>query len=119
LVYFKGKISIPANLRFHILTWYHENLLHPGTDWMFSYHLAAFHLAQPMHTSWKLCETLQHLPTLQGTEKEIRASKLVGGKWVWFWTFPNFCQKCLWLSVYIWLHWNDGQKTKQKLELSK
>jgi hypothetical protein len=36
-----------------------------------SYHLAAFHLAQPMHTSWKLCETLQHLPTLQGTEKEV------------------------------------------------
>jgi hypothetical protein len=36
-----------------------------------SNHLATFHLAQPMHTSWKLCETLQHLPTLQGTKKEV------------------------------------------------
>jgi hypothetical protein len=35
LVYFKGKIAIPTNLRFHILTWYHENLLHPGADQMF------------------------------------------------------------------------------------
>jgi hypothetical protein len=32
LVYFKGKIAIPTNLCFRILTWYHENLLHPGTD---------------------------------------------------------------------------------------
>jgi hypothetical protein len=32
----------------------------------FKNHLATFHLAQPMHTSWTLCETLQHLPTLQG-----------------------------------------------------
>jgi hypothetical protein len=32
LVYFKGKIVIPTNLRFRILTWYHENLLHPGAD---------------------------------------------------------------------------------------
>jgi hypothetical protein len=32
LVYFKGKIAIPTNLRFRILTWYHENLLHPGTN---------------------------------------------------------------------------------------
>jgi hypothetical protein len=35
LVYFTGKIATPTNLRFHILTWYHENLLHPGADWMF------------------------------------------------------------------------------------
>jgi hypothetical protein len=32
LVYLKGKIVIPTNLRFRILTWYHENLLHPGAD---------------------------------------------------------------------------------------
>jgi hypothetical protein len=32
LVYFKGKITIPTNLCFHILTWYHKNLLHPGAD---------------------------------------------------------------------------------------
>jgi hypothetical protein len=32
LVYFKGKIVIPTNLRFRILTWYHENLLHPGAN---------------------------------------------------------------------------------------
>jgi hypothetical protein len=35
LVYFKGKIMIPTNVCFHTLTWYHENLLHPGADWMF------------------------------------------------------------------------------------
>jgi hypothetical protein len=35
LVYFKGKIAIPTNLCFCILTWYHENLLHPGADQMF------------------------------------------------------------------------------------
>jgi hypothetical protein len=32
LVYFKGKIAIPANLCPHVLTWYHENLLHPGAN---------------------------------------------------------------------------------------
>jgi hypothetical protein len=32
LVYFKGKIAIPTNLCFCILTWYHENLLHPGAN---------------------------------------------------------------------------------------
>jgi hypothetical protein len=35
LVYFKGKIAITTNICFHILTWYHENLLHPGADRMF------------------------------------------------------------------------------------
>jgi hypothetical protein len=30
-----------------------------------------FCLAQPTHTSWKLHETLQHLPTLQVTKKEV------------------------------------------------
>jgi hypothetical protein len=35
LVYFKGKIAIPTNLHSHVLTWYHENLLHPGGDQMF------------------------------------------------------------------------------------
>jgi hypothetical protein len=28
LEYFKGKITIPTNLCSHVLTWYHENLLH-------------------------------------------------------------------------------------------
>jgi hypothetical protein len=28
-------------------------------------------LGPTLHTSWKLCETLQHLPTLQGTKKEV------------------------------------------------
>jgi hypothetical protein len=32
LVYFKGKIAIPTNLCFHIFTWYHKNLLHPGAN---------------------------------------------------------------------------------------
>jgi hypothetical protein len=35
LVYFKGKIMISTNLHFCILTWYHENLLHPGANRMF------------------------------------------------------------------------------------
>jgi hypothetical protein len=44
LVYFKGKIIIPANLCSCILTWYHKNLVHPN-------HLTTFHLAQPRHTN--------------------------------------------------------------------
>jgi hypothetical protein len=36
-----------------------------------SCHLTTFHLAQPMQTSWKLHETLQHYSTLQGTKKEV------------------------------------------------
>jgi hypothetical protein len=32
LVYFKKKIAIPTSLRSRVLTWYHENLLHPGAD---------------------------------------------------------------------------------------
>ncbi len=54
LVYFKGKIAIPTNLCSGILTWYHENLLHPGADQMF--HTISQHFTwprQPTHTSWK------------------------------------------------------------------
>jgi hypothetical protein len=36
-----------------------------------SYNISTFHLAQPTHTSRKLCQTLQHLPTLQDTNKEV------------------------------------------------
>jgi hypothetical protein len=32
LVYFKGKITFPANLHSCVLTWYHKNLLHPVTN---------------------------------------------------------------------------------------
>jgi hypothetical protein len=45
LVYFKGNIVIPTNLCFRILTWYHENLLHPGTDRMF--HTISQHFTWP------------------------------------------------------------------------
>jgi hypothetical protein len=45
LVYFKGKIAIPTNLRFRILTWYHENLLHPGANQMF--HTISQHFTWP------------------------------------------------------------------------
>jgi hypothetical protein len=70
LVYFKGKIAIPANLRSCILTWYHENLLHPGADHMF--HTISQHFTWPsLRTSQKLCQTLQHLPTLQDTKKKV------------------------------------------------
>jgi hypothetical protein len=34
-VYFKGKIMIHTNLCSRLLTWYHENLLHPGANQMF------------------------------------------------------------------------------------
>jgi hypothetical protein len=63
LVYFKGKIVIPTNLCFHILTWYHENLFHPGTDRMF--HNISQHFTWPsLHTQVenfvKHCNTCQH-----------------------------------------------------------
>jgi hypothetical protein len=45
LVYFKGKIMIPTNLCSCVLTWYHENLLHPGTDQMF--HTISQHFTWP------------------------------------------------------------------------
>jgi hypothetical protein len=63
LVYFKGKIVIPTNLCFRILTWYHENLLHPGADRMF--HTISQHFTWPsLHTQVenfvKHCNTCQH-----------------------------------------------------------
>jgi hypothetical protein len=45
LVYFKGKIAIPTNLCSGILTWYRENLLHPGADRMF--HTISQHFTWP------------------------------------------------------------------------
>jgi hypothetical protein len=45
LVYFKGKIAIPANLHSCVLTWYHKNLLHPSTNWMF--HTISQHFTWP------------------------------------------------------------------------
>jgi hypothetical protein len=66
LVYFKGKIAIPTNLCFHILTWYHKNLLHPGADRMF--HTVSQHFTWPsLHTQVenfvKHCNTCQHYKT--------------------------------------------------------
>jgi hypothetical protein len=58
LVYFKGKLVIPTNLCFRILTWYHENLLHPGTNQMF--HTILQHFTWPslhshkLKTSWNI-----------------------------------------------------------------
>jgi hypothetical protein len=52
LVHFKGKIVIPTNLCSCILTWYHENLLHPGADHMF--HTISQHLTWPSLRTQKL-----------------------------------------------------------------
>jgi hypothetical protein len=53
LVCFKGKIAIPTNLCSRVLTWYyHENLLHPGTNRM-------FHITQ-VENFVKYCSTCQH-----------------------------------------------------------
>jgi hypothetical protein len=63
LVYFKGKIAIPTNLRFRILTWYHENLLHPGADRMFhtiSQHFTWPSLRTQVENFVKHCNTCQH-----------------------------------------------------------
>jgi transposase InsO family protein len=63
LVYFKGKIAIPTNLRFRILTWYHENLLHPGNDRMFhtiSQHFTWPSLRTQVENFVKHCNTCQH-----------------------------------------------------------
>jgi hypothetical protein len=63
LVYFKGKIVIPTNLCFRILTWYHENLLHPGNDWMFhtiSQHFTWPSLHMQVENFVKHCNTCQH-----------------------------------------------------------
>jgi hypothetical protein len=63
LVYFKGKIVIPTNLCFRILTWYHENLLHPGADRMFHTILQHFtwpSLCTQVENFVKHCNTCQH-----------------------------------------------------------
>jgi hypothetical protein len=63
LVYFKGKIVIPTNLRFCILTRYHENLLHPGADRMFhniSQHFTWPSLRTQVENFVKHCNTCQH-----------------------------------------------------------
>jgi hypothetical protein len=63
LVYFKGKIVIPTNLRFRILTWYHEILLHPGADRMFhtiSQHFTWPSLCTQVENFVKHCNTCQH-----------------------------------------------------------
>jgi hypothetical protein len=63
LVYFKGKIVIPTNLCLCTLTWYHENLLHPGADQLF--HTILQHFAWPslctqVENFVKHCNTCQH-----------------------------------------------------------
>jgi hypothetical protein len=63
LIYFKKKIAIPTSLRSRILTWYHENLLHPGADRM--YHTISQHFIWPsLHTQVenfvRHCNTCQH-----------------------------------------------------------
>jgi hypothetical protein len=54
---------IPTNLRFCILTWYHENLLHPGADQMFhtiSQHFTWPSLRTQVENFVKHCNTCQH-----------------------------------------------------------
>jgi hypothetical protein len=66
LVYFKGKIAIPTNLRFYILTWYHENLLHPGANQMIhtiSQHFTWPSLCTQVENFVKHCNTCQHYKT--------------------------------------------------------
>jgi hypothetical protein len=63
LVYFKKKIAIPTSLRSRILTWYHENLLHPGADRM--YHTISQHFIWPglrtqVENFVRHCNTCQH-----------------------------------------------------------
>jgi hypothetical protein len=63
LVYFKGKIAIPTNLPLRILTWYYENLLHPGVDRMFhtiSQHFTWPSLCTQVENFVKHCNTCQH-----------------------------------------------------------
>jgi hypothetical protein len=63
LVYFKGKIAIPTNLCSRILTWYHENILHPGAGWMFhtiSQHFTWRSLCTQVEDFMKHCNTCQH-----------------------------------------------------------
>jgi hypothetical protein len=71
LVYFKGKIAIPTNLHSHVLTWYHENLLHPGGDQMFqtiSQHFTWPSLCTQVEHFVKHCNTCQHY---KGIKKEV------------------------------------------------
>jgi hypothetical protein len=63
LVYFKGKIAIPTNLCSCELTWYHENLLHPGANQMFHTILQHFtwpSLCKQVENFVKHCNTCQH-----------------------------------------------------------
>jgi hypothetical protein len=67
LVYFKGKIAIPTNLCSCILTWYHENLLHPDTNCMF--HTILQHFTWPsLHTPFHKTHLL-HMTT---SEESLR-----------------------------------------------
>jgi hypothetical protein len=67
LVYFKWKVVIPTNRRFHIFTWwYHEDLLHPGADRMFhtiSQHFTCPSLRTQVENFVKHCNTCQHYKT--------------------------------------------------------
>jgi hypothetical protein len=92
LVYFKGKIAIPTNLRFYILTWYHENLLHPGADRMFHTILQHFTWPSLRPQVENFVKTLQHLPTLQGTEKEVCTCTCL------FWTSNKSLIHGIWLQ---------------------
>jgi hypothetical protein len=59
----KEKIVIPAKLHSHILTWYHENLLHPGANQMFhtiSQHFTWPSLCTQVENFVKHCYTCQH-----------------------------------------------------------
>jgi hypothetical protein len=63
LVYFKGKIVIPTNLCSCVLTWYNENLLHPGAHRMFhtiSQHFTWPRLCTQVENFVKHCNTCQH-----------------------------------------------------------
>jgi hypothetical protein len=63
LVYFKGKIAIPTSLCSRVLTWYHENLLHPGADRMFhtiSQHFTWPSLCTQVENFVKHSKTCQH-----------------------------------------------------------
>ncbi len=79
-------------LHTHLVSWKTTSSRHRPNV---SYNLAAFHLAQPTHTSWKLCEPLQHLPTLQGTKKEV-----------WTHTYPRETTNCEPMALNCsWHHW--------------
>ncbi len=68
LVYFKGKITFPANLHSCVLTWYHKNLLHPVTNWIFHTILQHFtwpSLCPQVENFIKHCNTCQHYKTQQ------------------------------------------------------